>query len=113
MENQKNRARNAREKGSKSDWDNQNDLSLDKSIQTKFEGYENLSSKSKVIAIIKENQSIESLKENERGYIILENSPFYGESGGQVGDKGIFENDNFKGNVIDTQKKRRKITSFN
>ncbi|MGO1652167.1 alanine--tRNA ligase [Senegalia sp. (in: firmicutes)] len=109
MENQKNRARNAREKGSKSDWDNQNNLSLDKSIKTKFEGYENLSSKSKVIAIIKENQSIESLKENERGYIILENSPFYGESGGQVGDKGIFENDNFKGNVIDTQKNEEKL----
>lgn len=109
MENQRNRARNAREKDNKNNWDNDNGLNLDLNIKTKFEGYDKLSSDSKVIAIIKDSQSIDTLKENEEGYIIIENSPFYGESGGQVGDKGIFQNEYFKGNVIDTQKREEKL----
>jgi len=109
MESQKNRARSARDKDNKNNWDSDVDFNFKVDTKTRFEGYEKLSTESKVIAIIKGSQSIDALNQDEEGYVLLENTPFYAESGGQVGDKGIFENNNFKANVIDTQKKNGKL----
>ncbi|MBS4540044.1 alanine--tRNA ligase [Clostridium sp. D2Q-11] len=104
MESQRNRARSARSSDGIEAWDANKSLDLDVGIKTEFEGYDKLSSQSKVLAIIKESQSIEKLSENEEGYIILDNTPFYGESGGQIGDKGTIENKYFTGSVYDTKR---------
>lgn len=57
-------------------------------IQTAFVGYETITATSKVTAILRDGQSIEQLACGEQGEIIVEQTPFYGEAGGQVGDAG-------------------------
>ncbi len=69
-----------------------------------FTGYEKLEELSTVKGIIKDSQEVESVKKGEKAELIVEKTPFYAESGGQVGDTGIIENDNFYAEVIDTQK---------
>lgn len=55
---------------------------------SKFTGYDYLSQQVKVIKLLKGDQSVDNLEEGEKGIVILEKTPFYAESGGQVGDKG-------------------------
>ena len=57
-----------------------------------------------IIAIVKENKLSEVIEEGEKGYLVLSKTPFYGESGGQVGDKGIIKGENFEFEVTDTKK---------
>lgn len=71
---------------------------------TNFTGYEQLKHHSKVIAIIKNNQAIEKLTTHEEGMIVLEQTPFYAESGGQVGDQGWLLSDGIEFVVKDTRK---------
>ncbi len=69
-------------------------IELNKKYKTKFVGYETLETQSEVIAILdKDLRPLSELKENEEGIIILKETPFYGEKGGQIGDTGeiIFE----------------------
>jgi len=92
---------------------NKNDIkvfSINKQFKTEFVGYDKLKEQANIIAILKinSNKTLELLNEisNTEDEIILitDVTPFYAESGGQVGDKGIIFNDNFKFQVIDTQK---------
>ncbi len=55
---------------------------------TVFVGYEKMSAKAKVKALIKDGESVEVLKKGDEGEIVLSETPFYAESGGQVGDSG-------------------------
>ncbi len=73
-------------------------------ISTEFLGYEQTESESEIISIIKKDYKTENLLKNEKGIIILNQTPFYGESGGQIGDSGkiIFKNNIFE--VSDTTK---------
>lgn len=71
--------------------------------ETEFLGYDNLSSESKILMILKNGEKVNSLKEMEEGIIILDKTPFYGEKGGQVGDKGIIKGDNFEIEIYDTK----------
>jgi alanyl-tRNA synthetase len=57
-------------------------------VTTEFIGYETLKSMSEVVSIIKEGQEVKSAHEGEKIEVILDKSPFYGESGGQQGDAG-------------------------
>lgn len=59
---------------------------------TEFTGYEKLSDTAKVVEIFKDGQSVTQLLTHEVGFIVLDRTPFYAESGGQVGDLGTFEN---------------------
>ena len=71
---------------------------------TEFVGYEKEITKSIIKKIISSDQNITSLKKGDKGKIILNQTCFYGESGGQVGDGGVLSNDNFTFNVYNTTK---------
>lgn len=71
---------------------------------TTFEGYTQNSSSVKVIALVKDGKKVESLSANDKGEIILSNTPFYGESGGQVADTGIMFNESVNIEVTDVTK---------
>lgn len=58
----------------------------------------------KTVALIKDGQPIDSLKKGEQGIAIFDNSPFYGESGGQVGDTGKLFSNEVQADVSDTKK---------
>ncbi len=72
--------------------------------KTEFIGYEKLSETSEIIGIIKDDKEVDTLEAGEQGELIVEKTVFYAESGGQVADVGIIENDNFYAEVSDTQK---------
>jgi alanyl-tRNA synthetase len=76
---------------------------------TEFLGYETESAEGVVKAIVKNHQEVEELRAGESGAVILNQTPFYAESGGQVGDTGVMRRDldsaNILARVIDTQKK--------
>ena len=69
-----------------------------------FIGYENLEGLGNIAAIIKDNQLADSADEKEIVEIITDSTPFYGESGGQIGDQGIIESEKFAGKVVNTKK---------
>jgi alanyl-tRNA synthetase len=72
---------------------------------TEFLGYETETAEGVVKAIVKGGKEVTELKKGESGQIVLNQTPFYGESGGQVGDTGSMRGDNAKLTVTDTQKK--------
>lgn len=78
-------------------------------IITEFQGYKKLKIKSKIKFILIEDTSKKIIKENQFGIIVLEKTPFYGQSGGQIGDKGILNFYKNKFIVLDTQKKGQAV----
>lgn len=57
--------------------------------KNKFVGYDNLSFNSKVVALYADGTSVQELKAGQAGIVVLDTTPFYAESGGQVGDQGV------------------------
>jgi alanyl-tRNA synthetase len=72
---------------------------------TEFLGYETETAEGVVSAIVKDGAEVKSLKAGEEGAVVLNQTPFYGESGGQVGDTGLLVGEKMKFRVTDTQKK--------
>ncbi len=72
---------------------------------TDFLGYETESAEGAVAALVRDGSEVENLKAGESGAVILNQTPFYGESGGQVGDTGRLFADGVEFEVTDTQKK--------
>lgn len=73
---------------------------------TEFLGYETESAEGVVSALVKDGHEVASLKAGETGAIVLNQTPFYAESGGQVGDTGVLTGEGgIKFRVTDTQKK--------
>jgi alanyl-tRNA synthetase len=77
----------------------------DKLGPTEFLGYETNQAEGVVQTLLKNNKEVEVLKANDEGMIIVNQTPFYGESGGQVGDIGEIVTSDFKFKVSDVQKK--------
>lgn len=74
--------------------------------ENEFVGYECINTESKILALLDSSfKRIESLQAGQEGWVMLESTPFYPESGGPVGDKGILKNDShIVAQVLDTQK---------
>jgi alanyl-tRNA synthetase len=71
---------------------------------TNFTGYAKQQDQSSVVALYKEGQSVDSVSAGDEAVVILQQTPFYAESGGQVGDTGLLQNDACRFEVMDTQK---------
>jgi alanyl-tRNA synthetase len=69
-----------------------------------FTGYEHLEEKARVVALYYEGAPVQELKEGQPGIVVLDTTPFYAESGGQVGDQGVLVAEGVQFGVDDTQK---------
>ncbi len=72
---------------------------------SEFLGYETDQAEGIVLSLLKDNKEVNALSENDEGMIILNQTPFYGESGGQVGDTGQIISGDFIFEITDVQKK--------
>ncbi len=72
--------------------------------ETIFRGYETFEDKGKVLALYRDGSPVEALGEGEAGTVVLDRTPFYAESGGQVGDRGLLQSAQGIFAVEDTQK---------
>ncbi len=73
-------------------------------VKTEFRGYDTLSVQAKIVALYREGTAVESLRAGELGAVVLDQTPFYAESGGQVGDRGELVGSTGTFDVVDTQK---------
>jgi len=104
MDEQKKKARSA--------WKGSGDVKTDKLWyeifekygSTEFVGYKNLKTQGLIIQIIKNNKSINKIKQSDKAIIVTNQTSFYGESGGQIGDTGVIKFNNNKFKVLDTKK---------
>ncbi|WP_411703590.1 alanine--tRNA ligase [Edaphovirga cremea] len=71
---------------------------------TQFCGYDHLELKSTVTALFRDGQPVDEIHAGETAVVVLDETPFYGESGGQVGDKGVLKSGAVEFAVSDTQK---------
>lgn len=69
-----------------------------------FTGYEKLEEQARVVALYKDGTPVQQLAEGEAGIVVLDTTPFYSESGGQVGDSGVLAAEGVQFGVEDTQK---------
>ena len=72
--------------------------------ETRFEGYEKSESISTVLALYVDGTSVEQVEEGQEAVVVLDQTPFYAESGGQVGDSGVLSGYGTSFSVEDTQK---------
>jgi alanyl-tRNA synthetase len=98
MDAQRARARAA----SKFNVDLRGDISVDS--QTSFVGYDGEAGQGKIVALFRGKQSVDELQAGEAGQVVLDVTPFYAESGGQVGDSGELTTATARFAVADTQK---------
>jgi alanyl-tRNA synthetase len=98
MNAQRERARSASSFGA--DYDQ--DIKLDS--QTEFTGYEHLDDQAQIVALYKQGQLVDNLQAGDEGLVVLDKTPFYAESGGQIGDSGQITATNAVFDVKDTQK---------
>src|SRR5258706_184164 len=72
--------------------------------KTEFKGYETLTASGRVLALYRDGSAVKELKAGETGIVVLDKTPFYAESGGQVGDQGVLTSGSANFEVVDTQK---------
>ena len=103
MKQQRERARAARKNAGADAW--KSGAALPDGIDaTEFVGYTDYSCDAVVLAVIKDGEPAEALSDGDNGIIILDKTPFYAESGGQVGDMGTLSDGQSTFKVTDTQK---------
>ncbi len=101
MQAQKVRAREAR--ANISGWSDASKSLLSELPKTEFTGYTDMRTEAKVLAILSEDESVDSISEGECT-IVLDKTPFYGEGGGQIGDTGTIYKSGALLTVYDTKK---------
>jgi alanyl-tRNA synthetase len=77
--------------------------------KTEFRGYETLSTQARVVALYREGAQTDALRSGETGTVVLDQTPFYAESGGQVGDRGELVGAGGTFGVDDTQKVQAEV----
>ncbi|MGG3574621.1 alanine--tRNA ligase [Bacillus gobiensis] len=102
MEKQRERARSARNESGSMQIQT-GDLGNIK-VQSEFVGYTTLINEAEVLELLKEGELVSSVQEGESVQLILDQTPFYAESGGQIGDKGYLANDETAIRITDVQK---------
>ncbi len=80
------------------------DDSLKTDAKTEFLGYKGTEGSSQIVALFKDGVAVDALADGDEGAVVLAATPFYAESGGQIGDKGILVEDGKLFRVDDTQK---------
>lgn len=106
MEEQRERARAANVKDAEAAWSTYGGVHADLLREigaTTFVGYTSLSVQASVLALVKDDARVDSLKAGQTGEIILDITPFYAEMGGEVGDTGTISSEAFTAEVIDTK----------
>lgn len=106
MEEQRERARAANVKDAEAAWSTYGGVHADLLREigaTTFVGYTSLSAQASVLALVKDDIRVDSLKAGQTGEIILDTTPFYAEMGGEVGDTGTISSEAFTAEVIDTK----------
>ncbi len=76
----------------------------DLNVATEFTGYERVDDEGRVVALLRDGAPVEALEVGEEGIVVLDRSPFYAESGGQVGDVGVLLAPGLRFEVRDTRK---------
>ena len=105
MQEQKERARAARKKAGTGG----NDSTVLEGVpETEFLGYGTLCAEGKVLAIVRDGERVQAATAGDEVELVLDRTPFYGESGGQVGDSGSMESEDAVLAVSDTKKNRGK-----
>lgn len=87
------------------------ELSLNSYEPSVFTGYDHLSDQGEITQLFVDGNAVDSLAEGEQGRVILDHTPFYAESGGQVGDQGDLISSTGKFHVEDTQKQGDQVVT--
>lgn len=103
MKEQKERARNARVSAGDSAWKGSGEIFAEYN-KTEFVGYSALETNSTVLAIFFQDENVGEIFEGQNAILLLNKTPFYAESGGQVGDKGVISNGTASFKVCDCKK---------
>ncbi len=103
LKEQKKRSRAARKNAGADAWISEN-TDLSDIAKTDFVGYTDLTAEAKVLAVIKDGERVEVAGEGENVLLVLDTTPFYAESGGQVGDTGVLHGEGFAADVENTTK---------
>ncbi|MGG5402847.1 alanine--tRNA ligase [Clostridioides difficile] len=104
MEKQKERARNARGNMDGESWKEDPLSKLESTVDSTFNGYSEIYGEGTIEAIVKDDELVQSAKEGDKVSIVLDNTTFYPEGGGQVGDCGLITNENVVLEVLNTKK---------
>lgn len=104
MEKQKERARNARGNMDGESWKEDPLSKLESTVDSTFNGYSEIYGEGTIEAIVKDNELVQSAEEGDKVSIVLDNTTFYPEGGGQVGDCGLITNENLVLEVLNTKK---------
>ncbi len=104
MKDQRERARSAREETNYMGEEDPIYGLLKPDEKTDFVGYHTLNIRSRVIGLIKDNQRVDSANQGDHVLVILDKTPFYAESGGQIGDRGLLQTDEVTVEIEDVNK---------
>lgn len=102
MEKQRERAREAREKVDSMQV--QEEVFQNITVDSEFVGYSTLQVETSIETMISDKTNVEQLNSGQVGFVVLKQTPFYAESGGQVADKGIIKSETGVAQIIDVQK---------
>ena len=88
------------------------DTAIKTDAESEFSGYEDTEGSSQVIGVFRNGEFVKQLSAGDEGAIILTSTPFYAESGGQIGDQGILAETGKLFHVVDTQKSDNAIVHY-